>query len=145
MVRTLAASLVVLITLVPSVRAEERATTDPVAPSAAVAAAWKKEAPRTSATLRSLIASYAAVQGLDMTTTIVARNRGAVEANPFMQGGYATGIATKAALGAATMIAVRSMGKRHHKAAVVAMIAANAATAAVARHNLHVAQRLGRH
>jgi len=144
MVRSVAASLLVLVVITPSLRAEERAATAPVAPTAAVAAAWKSEAAKPSATLRALIASYGAVQGLDMATTIRARNRGAIEANPVMQGSYATGIATKAALGAATMFAVRSMAKKSRKAAIITMVAANAATAAVVAHNMGVASRLGR-
>lgn len=144
MVRTLAASLLALVVITPSVCAEERAATAPVAPTAAVAAAWKREAAKPSGTLRALIASYGAVQGLDMATTIRARNRGAIEANPVMQGSYAAGIVTKAALGAATMFAVRSMEKKSRKAAIITMVAANVATAAVVAHNIGIANRLSR-
>jgi hypothetical protein len=144
MVRTLTASAVAFTMMAASVCAAETPASGPVAPTAAVAAAWKKEAPQQSTTLRALIVTYGAAQGLDMATTIAARNRGAAEANPVMQGGYAQGMAMKAALGAATVFAVRSMGKTHRKAAIITMIAANAATAAIAAHNMQVASRLAK-
>jgi hypothetical protein len=74
-------------------------------------------------------------------STMVARNRGAVEANPMMQGGLARGLAVKAAMGAVTVLAVHAMEKKNKKAAIVTMIALNVATAAVVANNLHNAQR----
>ena len=139
MVRTFTAFVLALAVVVPSVHAEERRSSDPVAPSAAVAAAWKQEAKPSSAAVRALFVSYGAVQALDMASTIKARNAGAIEANPVMQGSYAKGMAVKAALGAATMRAVRSLEKKNKKAAIITMIAANVATAAVVAHNMNVA------
>lgn len=144
MVRIVTATIVLLTLIASAVSAEERPSSDPVAPSAAVAAAWKAEAPAPSTTLRALIASYAVAQGLDMTTTIIARSRGAAEANPLMQGGYAQGIAMKAALATASVFAVRQMDKTHRKAAIATMIAANVVTVAIAAHNLHVSNHLSR-
>jgi hypothetical protein len=144
MVRTCTAFVLALTVVAPVVHADERHSSDPVAPTAAVAAAWKQEAKPSSASLRALFVSYSAVQALDMTSTIKARNNGAIEANPVMQGSYAKGMAVKAALGAATMVAVRSLEKKNKKAAIITMIAANLATAAVVAHNMQVAAHAGR-
>ena len=144
MVRTVAAALVTLFVMVPSARAAERPSTDPVAPTPAVAAAWKQDVPTPSPALRALFVSYGAVQALDMVTTIKARNSGAIEANPAMQGSFGAGMAAKAALGAATMFAVHSMGRKHKTVAILTMVGANVATAMVAAHNMRVANELRR-
>jgi hypothetical protein len=143
MFRSIAAALVtaLLMSTVP-VAAAERTGSEPVAPSAAVAAAWAKESGGSSAAVRTLYATYGVVQGLDVVSTVVARNRGAVEANPVMQGSFAKGVAVKAAMGAVTMLAVRAIEKKNKKAAVITMIAMNVATAAVVANNMHNAQRL---
>ncbi len=143
MFRSLSASLVAALVLstVP-VAAAERPDTEPVAPNSVVAAAWAKEQGGPSAAIRTLYATYGVVQGLDMVSTVVARNRGAVEANPAMQGSYARGVAVKAAMGAVTLLAVRAIEKKNKKAAVITMIAANVATAAVVANNIRNAQRL---
>ena len=122
--------------------AEDRANNDPVAPTPAVAAAWKQEAPKPSPALRTLFVSYAATQGLDVASTRMARARGAIETNLLLQGDTAAGLATKAALGAVTVATVRSIDRHSRKAAILTMIAANAATAAVAVHNYRVAAHL---
>jgi len=142
MIRSTAAALIaaLLLSAVP-VAASERAS-EPVAPSSAVAAAWAKEAGGSSAAVRTLYATYGVVQGLDMVSTVVARNRGAVEANPAMRGSYAKGVAVKAAMGAITLLAVRAIEKKSKKAAVITMIAANVATAVVVANNVRNAQRL---
>ena len=142
MFRTLAASVAasLMLSVVP-VAASERPS-EPVAPSAAVAAAWAKESKGSSAAVRTLYATYGVVQGLDMASTIVARNRGAVEVNPVMQGSYAKGVAVKAALGAITVLAVRGIEKKSKKAAIITMIGLNVATAAVVAKNIQNAKRL---
>jgi hypothetical protein len=142
MFRTFAASLAasLMLSVVP-VAASERPS-EPVAPSAAVAAAWAKESKGSSAAVRTLYATYGVVQGLDMASTMVARNRGAVEANPVMQGSYAKGVAVKAALGAVTVLAVRGIEKKSKKAAIITMIGLNVATAAVVAKNIQNAKRL---
>ncbi len=140
--RFAAAALAITMLTSVSAAAEERRSTDPVAPSAAVAAAWAKESQGSSATMRTLYATYGVAQGLDMVSTIVARNRGAMEANPMMQGSYAKGVAVKTAMGAVTMLAVRSMEKHHKKAAVITMVALNAVTATVVANNMHNAAKL---
>lgn len=142
MFRTLAASVAasLMLSVVP-VAASERPS-EPVAPSAAVAAAWAKESKGSSAAVRTLYATYGIVQGLDMASTVVARNRGAVEVNPVMQGSYAKGVAVKAALGAVTVLAVRGIEKKSKKAAIITMIGLNVATAAVVAKNIQNAKRL---
>ena len=143
MFRTLTASVLVALAFTASpARAEEKASPVLVAPSPAVAAAWQKEAGGSSGAVRTLFVSYAVVQGLDMASTMSARNRGAVETNLIMQGSYAKGVAVKAAFGAVTLLAVRAIEKKSRKAAIVTMIAANVATAAVVANNLRVARRL---
>jgi len=143
MSRWIAASLVATLMLsTVSVAAQERPRGELVAPSPAVAAAWAKEAGGSSGAVRTLYASYGVLQGLDMVSTVVARNRGAVEANPVMGGGYAKGVAIKASAGAFTMLAVRAIEKKNKKAALFTMIALNVATAAVVANNVRVARRL---
>lgn len=142
MFRSLAATVLATLLLSTVAGAAERPGSDPVAPNSVVAAAWAKEAGGSSKAVRTLYATYGVVQGLDVVSTVVARNRGAVEANPVMQGGYAKGVAMKAALGAVTMLAVRAIEKRNKKAAVFTMIAANVATAAVVANNVRNARRL---
>ena len=119
-------------------------------PSAAVADAWAKEGQKltlvkpaqgTSPAVRNLFISYGAVQGLDVISTAIARNRGATETNPVLRGGFAQGMAIKAGLGVATVLAVRAGQKKSKKAAIVTMIALNVATAAVVVNNIKVANR----
>lgn len=140
--RPVAAFILLMLTVAASVRADDRTNNDPIAPTPAVAAAWRAEAPKPSATLRALVVSYGVLQALDVASTIVARQRGAVEVNPVLQGGYGATIATKAALTAVTMFAVRSLDEHSRKAAILTMIGANAVTGLVAAHNAHIAMRL---
>jgi hypothetical protein len=143
MFRSIAAALVAaLLVSVAPVAAEERRSTEPVAPNAVVAKAWAKEAGGSSGAVRTLYATYGVAQGLDMFSTIVARNRGAVEANPAMQGSYAKGVAVKMATGAVTVLAVRAIEKKSKKAAIITMIGLNVATAAVVANNMRNARRL---
>ena len=146
MFRTLTASALAALMLatvaVPSVAAAERPSDAVVAPNAIVAKAWAKEAGGSSAAVKTLFATYGVVQGLDMASTMKARNRGAVEANPVMGGSYGKGMAVKAALGAVSFFAVRAIEKKSKKAAVITMIAMNVGTAAVIANNLRNAKRL---
>jgi hypothetical protein len=140
MVRTVVALALVAL-LNPAARVF--AADDVKAPSPAVAAAWAKEAKASRGkAVTTLMATYGVMQGLDMASTIAARNRGAVEANPMMQGSYAKGMAMKAGMTAVTMFAVRAIEKKHKKAAIVTMIAANVATAMVVANNVRNAEHL---
>jgi hypothetical protein len=116
-----------------------------IAPSAAVAAAWAKEAEHegpSSAALKALYGSYGALQTLDMVSTIQARQQGAREVNPMMTGSYGQASATKILLAAATFAAVKALEKKNRKAAFVTMVALNAATAAVVVNNYKNARQL---
>ena len=134
----------VLLTLAVPAAAEERVANDLTAPNAAVAAAWAQEARERSSSkpLTALFGSYAALQGLDMYSTVIARNRGANEVNPVMQGSYAKGAAVKAALSTVAVASVRMMAKKNKKAAFVTMIALNAVNAAVVVKNFNNAKQL---
>src|SRR4051812_46849359 len=93
----------------------------------------------------SLSTSFAALQALDVATTLRAVHSGAgVEANPLV-GGLANHpaalIGLKAGLTAATIASVRSLSRTHPKAAVLTMIGLNVGSAFVVRSNLGVAAR----
>ena len=57
--------------------------------------------------INALYASYGVLQGLDMYSTVTARQHGAVEANPMMAGSYSRGAAVKVLMAATTIAAVR--------------------------------------
>jgi hypothetical protein len=132
-------ALIIVTAAAPVWAAEKPA---PTAPSAAVAEAWAKEARsagsasgNSSTALKALYASYGALGTLDMVSTIKARNAGATEVNPLMNSGYGQATATKAIFAAATITAVKMLEKKNKKAALVTMVALNAATAAVVVKN----------
>ena len=136
------AALIVLSVSTPVFAADKP---EVVAPSAAVAAEWSKEAgPKgpSSAALSVLYGSYGALQTLDMVSTIKARQQGAREANPMMTGSYGQATATKALLAAATMGGVKAIEKKSRTAALVTMIALNVATAAVVATNYRNSRQL---
>lgn len=150
---TAAALTALMLTSLPAAAqemVEEQAKPVVTVPSAAVADAWAKEgqkltlanpAKRNSPAVRNLTLSYGVVQGLDVISTAIARNRGASETNPLLRGGFAQGLAIKAGLGVGTVLAVRAVQKKSKKAAIVTMIALNVATAAVVVNNIQVAKR----
>jgi F0F1-type ATP synthase assembly protein I len=118
---------------------------EPVAPSAAVAAEWAKEAAQqgpSSKALNALYGGYGVLQTLDMASTIQARNRGAREVNPLMAGGYGEAAAVKVLMAAVTMVAIKKLEKKNRKAAFVTMVALNVATAVVVVNNVKNAQKL---
>jgi hypothetical protein len=93
----------------------------------------------------SLSTSFAALQALDVATTLRAVHSGSgVEANPLV-GGLANHpaalIGLKAGLTAATIASVRGLSKTHPKAAVLTMIGLNVGSAFVVRSNFGVAAR----
>jgi hypothetical protein len=119
--------------------AQEQGTPPSVAPSAAVAAAWAQEA-STSRPLKVLYMSYGVLQGLDMYSTIRARQNGAREVNPMMSIGYAQASVVKGLMVTSTFAAVKNLEKKNRKAAVVTMVALNVATAAVVANNFRNAR-----
>ena len=104
---------------------------------------FERPSNRTSALLFSLFASTAAMQALDVHSTMTALNQGAVEANPLMKGlarNKTAFIAMKAGVAASTILATRNMAKRNKVAAIATMVAINSAYAMVVRHNYKVAR-----
>jgi hypothetical protein len=143
MVRPLIA-FIALCVATPALAAEKN---EIAAPSAAVAAAWAKEAEHkgpSSGALNALYGSYGALQTLDMVSTIKARQQGAREVNPLMTGSYGQASATKLLLAAASVAGVKTLEKKSRKAAFATMIALNAATAVIVVNNYRNARQLGR-
>jgi hypothetical protein len=145
MLRSLVRSVVAIVvcSLAAPVWAADNGTSE--APSKAVADAWATEGAQTgpsSAAVHVMFGSYAALQALDMASTIKARQMGAREANPVMAGGYGQATAMKALLSAGALGATAVMAKKNRKAAFVTLIALNAASAAIVANNIRNIQRL---
>ena len=101
--------------------------------------------PSKSALLGSLYATTALMHALDVHSTILALDRGAIEANPLMAGvtkNRAAFIATKAAVATSSILAARSLAKRNKVAAIVSMVAINSVYGMVVQHNYKVARQL---
>jgi hypothetical protein len=139
-----------LVSFAVPVAAEERSR-NVAAPSQAVADAWAKEAREreraqatrpSSRTVNVLAGSYGVLQGLDMYSTVVARNRGAREVNPLMNTGYAQAAIFKAAMTTTTLLAVKRLEKKNKTAAIATMVAMNVVSAVVVTTNFKNAQRL---
>ena len=95
--------------------------------------------------MTSLYATTAAMQALDVHSTLQALGRGAVEANPLMvtaTRNKAVFIALKAGVAFSTVMAARNMSKRNKVAAVATLVAINSAYALVVNHNYRVARGL---
>jgi hypothetical protein len=110
-------------------------------PRAAVAAPTDEG---TGRALNVLYGSYAALQVLDVTSTVAALHSGAAEVNPIVRaigGETAQFLLLKAGTGAAVIALNRSLAKKSKKAAIVTMVALNVATAAVVAHNMRNARR----
>lgn len=135
---------IVMLGVAVPVAADEKSADSSVASSTEVVPMWAKDgASKSSSTaVKTLYGSYGVLQGLDMYSTIVARQRGAVEANPLMNTGFTHGVAFKALMGATTMMTVKAIGKKNKKAAIVTMIALNSVTAIVVANNMRNARRL---
>jgi hypothetical protein len=135
---------IVLSVAVPVVAADKP---EVVAPSAAVAAAWAREADThkgpSAPAFNALYGSYGALQTLDMVSTIKARQHGAREVNPVMAGGFGQASARKVLLAAAAVAGVKSLEKKNRKAAFVTMVALNVATAAIVVNNYRNVRQLG--
>jgi hypothetical protein len=85
-----------------------------------------------------LYVSFSTLQVLDTHSTSRALSRGAAEANPLMKGIARSEIgmaAVKAAGTAGVIYASEKMWKKNKKAAVIFMVATNAAMAWVVQHN----------
>ena len=101
--------------------------------------------PRGSALLKSMYASSALLHALDVHSTMLALDRGGIEANPLMAGvtkNKAAFIATKAAVATGTILAARNLSRRNKVAAVLTLAAMNTAYAMIVQHNYKVARQL---
>jgi hypothetical protein len=106
---------------------------------------FKAPSTHRSGLLLSLYASTAAMQALDVHSTLTAFRNGAVEANPLMKGiagNKAAFVAMKAGVAVSTILATHNMAKRNKVAAIATAIAINSAYAFVVNHNYKVARRL---
>jgi hypothetical protein len=96
--------------------------------------------------LPAMYAMQAALQALDAHSTYSALNRGAVEANPLMQGvvqNKGAMMAVKAGVAAGTILLAERMWKRGNRVGAIAtMLVANGVTAMVVANNYRVAQSL---
>jgi Domain of unknown function (DUF5658) len=125
--------------LAAPVAAQERSTQQLTVPSAAVAAAWAQEV-STPRSLKVLNTSYGVLQGLDMYSTILARQNGAREVNPMLNTGYAQASLVKGLIATGTFAAVKNLEKKNRKAAIVTMVTLNVVYAAVVANNLRYAR-----
>jgi hypothetical protein len=135
-----AAALLLVTALAAPAAAEER----PAEPTAPVPlrppVALQDHRP---AALLPLYASFVTLQALDVHSTHSALARGAVEANPAMQGlvGNSAGmIAVKAAGAAGVIFASEKIRTKNKAAAIGLMIATNSALAWVVQHNYRAAR-----
>lgn len=108
---------------------------------ARVSDAWRRDRPESSTTFNTLFASYGVLSGLDMYSTVAARNNGAREANPLLDTGYTQAALTKAILTAGTYVAVKRMTKKNKKAGIATMVILNTVMAGVVVNNLKNARR----
>ena len=95
------------------------------------------------AALTPLLASYVALQALDISSTYVTARAGAYEANPVVRQALESPVALvamKAGSAALTVAVASHLAKRHPKAAVLLMIGMNWAYAVIVAHNYAVAR-----
>lgn len=91
--------------------------------------------------LPALYVSTVVTQALDAHSTLRAIQRGGAEANPLMAGIARQPVelvASKAAVTGATILLTRRLARRNRAAAIVSLVAANAAVAVVAAHNYRI-------
>ena len=144
MTKTFAAAALMLLSVatVPAFAADDAAA--PAAATTVVSARLTRVVSR-PAMLPALYVSYTALQAYDVYSTKQALTRGAVEANPLMQGVVGnTGamIAVKAAVAAGTIVAAERLWKTNKAAAIAVMVASNGVTAMVAARNARTLRQL---
>ena len=109
------------------------------------AVSMRSSTSKSSSVMMSLYVSTAAMQALDVHSTMSVFKRGGAEKNPLMKGiAGNTGafIAMKAGLAAGTILATHNMAKRNKVAAVLTAVAINSAYVFVVNHNYKVARGL---
>lgn len=100
--------------------------------------------PKRSTLMTSLYISTAAMQALDVHSTLRALDHGAVEGNPLMENvtrNKVAFVALKAGVAFSTVMAARNMSKRNKVAAVLTLVAINSAYALIVNHNYRVGGR----
>jgi hypothetical protein len=137
------AAILMLGVAVP-VSAQEKSADSSVVSSTEVVPTWAIDTASqpSSKAVKLLCGSYGVLQGLDMYSTIVARQRGAVEVNPLMNTGFTQTAVFKAVMGATTMMSVKALENKSKKAAIITMVALNSATAIIVANNVRNARRL---
>lgn len=94
--------------------------------------------------MTSLYATTAAMQMMDVHSTIKALNVGAIESNPLMGGlvkNRAAFLTTKAAMAAVTIYAAHKMAKNNKLGAALTLVAINSAYAMIVKNNYKIAGR----
>ncbi|MCC7007762.1 MAG: hypothetical protein IT184_03005 [Acidobacteria bacterium] len=103
------------------------------------------ETPRRGAlTLRSMYMATAAMQMLDVHSTVKALDRGGVEANPLMTGlvqHRVAFVAAKASVAALTIYAAKRLARNNRVGAIATMVAMNSAYAMIVANNYRIARR----
>ena len=115
-------------------------------PAVAVAVAPPADAPRPAA-LAPLYVSFAALQVLDIHSTLRASETGARELNPVISGllgSPAALVATKAGVAAGMIFVSEGVRKHHPRTALLTMFALNSAYAIIVAHNYVSEARAGR-
>ena len=117
------------------------------APSAALGeatSAAKTIEVRHAPTWPALQVSFAALEAMDVITTVRGIKKGLIETNALMRGVAGNPVALEAVKGgaaAATLLLARRMAKRNRPAAVLTMVAVNAAYSVVVARNLATHRR----
>lgn len=94
--------------------------------------------------MTSLYATTAAMQMMDVHSTLKSMKVGAIEANPLMSGlvkNRAAFLTTKAAMAAATIYAAHKMAKNNKLGAALTLVAINSAYAMIVKNNYKIAGR----
>src|SRR5262249_7056048 len=128
--------------VIGSPRAADAASADERAAAAMAPSVRPAEAQSRPRALVPLYVSFAALQGLDVHSTLRAVEVGRRETNPIvagMVGSPAAFVAAKAGITAGICFASERLWKRNKTAAVLTMIALNSAYGAVVAHNYAVA------
>jgi hypothetical protein len=98
--------------------------------------------PPTPVSLTNLYLKHAALQSLDVMTTLSALNKGHAESNPLFSGGHpALIVGAKVAASSLSVYLTQKLWKRNPKAAVVTMVVTNAVLSAVVVNNSAVLRR----
>jgi hypothetical protein len=91
---------------------------------------------------QTLEAAYLGLQGLDTAATLVAVDRGLVEANPVLRGLPPAGVVVlKAAVTVGTVVLTRTLAKRHRVGAILLLVAVDGVYGFVVARNVTLIRR----